>query len=59
MKATGVERVERRRRLVEINLLDGNKGRTRAERARLGCALPFASLLVAIAAELAAYLGLR
>lgn len=59
MKAKRVERVERRRRLVEINLLDGAKVKTKPQGTRRGCTLPFVGLLAALAGALAFYLALR
>jgi hypothetical protein len=49
------ERVERRRSLIELNLI-GEKARSGAR--RKGC-LPFATLAIVLAATLAALLGLR
>jgi hypothetical protein len=60
MKHKRPEQVERRRQLVEINLIGEPRSRsaTRARRARLGCSL-FGSGAVILAASGAALLGLH
>jgi hypothetical protein len=51
------DRVDRRRNLVEINLIS-ERTRARSHVSRLGC-LPFAVTLLAVGSALAAWLGLR
>jgi len=58
MKRKRLDRVERRRPLVEINLIAGTKARP-ARIARSGCARLFASVAAFFVGSAAAYLGLH
>jgi hypothetical protein len=60
MKQKRQERVERRRQLVEVNLVGEPKSRSAsvARRARLGCAL-FGTAAAILAASVAGLLGLH